>query len=103
MTEFIEADEDAAKLFTKVRDLGISDDEVVSKLIESGILTQNLAVAITAAERNNAIREFEQAIDTKKQNRSGRIGLLKTNGCLVQSTSTFCRRERLIPTISLTT
>lgn len=28
MTEFIEADEDAAKLFTKVRDLGISDDEV---------------------------------------------------------------------------
>ena len=66
MTEFIEADEDAAKLFTKVRDLGISDDEVVSKLIESGILTQNLAVAITAAERNNAIQEFEQAIDTEK-------------------------------------
>ncbi len=65
MTEFIEADEDAAKLFTKVRDLGISDDEVVSKLIESGILTQNLSVAITAAERNNAVQEFEQAIDTE--------------------------------------
>lgn len=65
MTEFIEADEDAAKLFTKVRDLGISDDEVVSKLIESGILTQNLSVAITAAERNNAVREFEQAIDVE--------------------------------------
>lgn len=62
MTKFIEADEDAVKLFTKVRDLGISDDEVVSKLIESGILTQNLTVAITAAERNNAVREFEQAI-----------------------------------------
>lgn len=66
MTEFIEADEDAAKLFTKVRDLGISDDEVVSKLIESGILTQNIIVAITAAERNNAVREFEQAIDIER-------------------------------------
>lgn len=66
MTEFIEADEDAAKLFTKVRDLGISDDEVVSKLIESGILTQNITVAITAAERNNAVREFEQAIDIER-------------------------------------
>ena len=66
MTEFIEADKDAAKLFTKVRDLGISDDEVVSKLIESGILTQNLAVAITAAERNDAVREFEQAIDVER-------------------------------------
>lgn len=66
MTEFIEADEDAAKLFTKVRDLGISDDEVVSKLIESGILTQNITVAITAAECNNAVREFEQAIDIER-------------------------------------
>lgn len=66
MTEFIEADEDAAKLFAKVRDLGISDNEVVSKLIESGILTQNLTVAITAAERNNAVREFEQAIDVER-------------------------------------
>lgn len=66
MTEFIEADEDAAKLFTKVRDLGISDDEVVSKLIESGILTQNLTVAITAAERNNAVQEFEHAIDVER-------------------------------------
>lgn len=66
MTEFIEADEDAAKLFTKVRDLGISDDEVVSKLIESGILTQNLTVAITAAECNNAVRGFEQTIDVER-------------------------------------
>ena len=63
MTEFIEADDDVAKLFTKVHDLGISDDDVVSKLIESGILTQNLTVAITAAERNNAVNQFEQAID----------------------------------------
>lgn len=54
LTEFIEADEDAAKLFAKVKDLGISDDEVASKLLESGILTQNLSVAITAAERRNS-------------------------------------------------
>lgn len=66
MTEFIEADEDAAKLFTKVRDLDISDDEVLSKLIESGILTQNLSVAITAAERNHAVQKFEQVIDTER-------------------------------------
>lgn len=63
MTEFIAADEDAAKLFSKVRELGISDDEVVDKLHESGILTENLSVAITAASRNYAIRDFEDAID----------------------------------------
>lgn len=63
MTEFIAADEDAAKLFAKVRDLGISDDEVVIKLHESGILTENLSVAITAASRNYAIQEYEDAID----------------------------------------
>lgn len=63
MTEFIAADEDAAKLFSKVRELGISDEEVVDKLNESGILTDNLSVAITAASRNNAIQEFEGAID----------------------------------------
>ena len=40
-------------------------EEVVSKLHESGILTYNLSVAITAAERNNAISEFESAIDTE--------------------------------------
>lgn len=62
LTEFIEADEDAAKLFAKVKDLGISDDEVASKLLESGILTQNLSVAITAAERNNAVQEFERSL-----------------------------------------
>lgn len=63
MTEFIAADEDAAKLFAKVRELGISDDEVVDKLHESGILTENLSVAITAASRNYAIQDFEDAID----------------------------------------
>jgi hypothetical protein len=67
MTEFIAADEDAAKLFSKVRDLGISDEEVVIKLSESGILTENLVVAITAAKRNDAVREFEEAIDTQPQ------------------------------------
>lgn len=63
MREFIAADEDAAKLFKKVNDLGISDDEVVSKLAESGILTENLFVAITAAKRNEAINDFEKFID----------------------------------------
>ena len=63
LTEFIEADKDAAKLFKKVRDLGISDEEVASQLIESGILTQNLSVAITAAERNNAVCDFEASLN----------------------------------------
>ena len=67
MTEFIAADEDAAKLVSKVRELGISDEEVVSKLSESGILTDNLVVAITAAKRNDAIKEFEEAIDVQFQ------------------------------------
>ena len=65
MTEFIAADEDAAKLFAKVRDLGISDEEVATKLSESGILTDNLVVAITAAKRNDAVKEFEEAISTQ--------------------------------------
>lgn len=63
LTEFIEADKDAAELFKKVRDLGISDEEVALKLVESGILTQNLSVAITAAERNNSVRDFEVSLD----------------------------------------
>lgn len=67
MTEFIAADEDAAKLFSKVRDLGISDEEVVLKLSESGILTDNLVVAITAARRSDAVKEFEDAIDAQTQ------------------------------------
>lgn len=64
MSEFISVDKDAAKLFAKVRDLGIPDAEVVKKLHESGILTENLSVAITAAERNRAVSEFEQAISS---------------------------------------
>lgn len=63
MTEFIEADKDVAKLLGKVRELDIPDEEVVVKLFESGILTENLSVAITAAERSNAVAEFERAID----------------------------------------
>ena len=66
LTEFIEADEDAAKLFQKVQDLGISDEEVASKLLESGILTQNLSVAITAAERNNAVQAFEASLEEEE-------------------------------------
>lgn len=64
MKQFIAADEDAANLFEKVRELGISDDEVVDKLLESGILTENLSVAITAASRYNAIQEYEGAIES---------------------------------------
>lgn len=64
MKQFIAADEDAANLFEKVRELGISDDEVVDKLLESGILTENLSVAITAASRYNAIQEYEDAIES---------------------------------------
>ena len=64
MSEFISVDKDAAELFAKVRDLGIPDAEVVKKLYESGILTENLSVAITAAERNRAVSEFEQAISS---------------------------------------
>ena len=67
MTEFIAADKDAANLFSKVKELGISDEEVVDKLSESGILIENLGVAITAASRNNAIQEFENAIGSNKQ------------------------------------
>ena len=36
---------------------------MVEKLYESGVLTDNLSVAITAANRNNAIQEFEYAIE----------------------------------------
>lgn len=64
MSEFISVDKDVAELFAKVRDLGIPDAEVVKKLHESGILTENLSVAITAAERNRAVSEFEQAISS---------------------------------------
>lgn len=63
LKEFIEADKDVVELFKKVRDLGISDEEVASKLIESGILTENMSVAITAAERNNAVQNFEASLD----------------------------------------
>ena len=66
MKEFISVDEDAAKLFSKIRSLNISDDEVVDKLISTGILTDNLSVAITAAERKMAITEFENAIALEK-------------------------------------
>lgn len=63
LEEFIEADEDAAELFKKIQGLGIPDEEIASKLIESGILTRNMSVAITAAERNNAVRDFEVSLD----------------------------------------
>lgn len=90
MTEFISADEDVAKLFAKVRDLGISDEEVVSKLSEVGALTDNLIVAITAAKRNDAVREFEAAIDTQIQESFWQEWFGKINGCWDQSILTSC-------------
>lgn len=62
MTEFISVDKDAAKLFSTIRRLNITDEEVVEKLISTGILTDNLSVAITAAERKMAVTEFEESI-----------------------------------------
>lgn len=62
LIEFIPADKDIARVLSKVHDLGIPDEEVVDKLYEAGILTENLSVAITAAERNRAIAEFKNVI-----------------------------------------
>lgn len=66
MQEFVEVNEDAALLLGRVHALNIPDEEVVSKLFESGILTDNLAVAITAAERHNSLLEYEDAIADNK-------------------------------------
>lgn len=65
ITQFIFIDQDIIKLFQKINNLGLSDKEIVDKLSELGILTQNLSVSITALERSNAIKEFEQAIDVE--------------------------------------
>lgn len=66
MKEFIEADKNAARLFGKLKECGISDEEVVSQLSEAGILTDNFCVAITAAQRNNAIKKFEDALSRRE-------------------------------------
>lgn len=80
MKEFISVDEDAAKLFSKIRTLNISDDEVVDKLISTGILTDNLSVAITAAERKMAITEFENVIALEKSESYWQTWFEKTSG-----------------------
>lgn len=46
----------------QVTELGLSDEDMVDKLYESGVLTNNLSVAITAAERKVAIQDFERNI-----------------------------------------
>lgn len=46
----------------QVTELGLSDEDMVDKLYESGVLTTNLSIAITAAERKTVIQEFERNI-----------------------------------------
>mgnify|MGYP001623022438 CR=1 FL=1 len=51
----------------QVTELGLSDEDMVNKLYESGVLTNNLSVAITAAERKVAIQDFEKNISLDLQ------------------------------------
>lgn len=51
-----------SKILRQVSELNIQPDELVNKLYESGVLTENLSVAITAAERKNIIALFEKKI-----------------------------------------
>ena len=51
-----------SKILKQVSELNIQPDELVNKLYESGVLTENLSVAITAAERKNIIALFEKKI-----------------------------------------
>lgn len=46
----------------QVTELGLSDEVMVDKLYESGVLTNNLSVAITAAERKVTVQDFEKNI-----------------------------------------
>ena len=50
----------------QVTELGLSDEDMVNRLYESGVLTNNLSVAITAAERKSALRDFEVNIPSDK-------------------------------------
>ena len=51
----------------QVTELGLSDEDMVNKLYESGVLTNNLSVAITAAERKVVIQDFEKNISLDLQ------------------------------------
>ena len=59
-------DDNLSKILQQVCALNLQPDELVNKLYESGVLTENLRVAITAAERKNIITEFEQKISSSE-------------------------------------
>lgn len=56
------SDDSLSKIFEQVATLNLQPDKLVDKLYASGVLTENLSVAITAAERKNIVVEFEQKI-----------------------------------------
>ena len=56
------SDDNMSMVLRQITELGLSDEDMVEKLYESGVLTSNLSIAITAAERKTAIQEFEKNI-----------------------------------------
>ena len=56
------SDDNLSMVLRQVTGLGLSDEGMVDKLYESGVLTTNLSIAITAAERKTVIQEFERNI-----------------------------------------
>lgn len=56
------SDDNLSMVLRQVTELGLSDEDMVDKLYESGVLTTNLSIAITAAERKTVIQEFERNI-----------------------------------------
>lgn len=55
-------DDNIAPLLSQINSLGLTSKDLVEKMYDSGLLTENLAVAIAAAERAKAILEFEREI-----------------------------------------
>lgn len=60
------SDDSLYKILKQVATLNMHPDKLVNKLYESGVLTENLSVAITAAERKNIINVFEQKIPSSE-------------------------------------
>ena len=56
------SDDNLSMVLRQVTELGLSDEDMVDKLYESGVLTTNLSIAITAAGRKTVIQEFERNI-----------------------------------------
>lgn len=63
LTQYYEADKNAASLFEQVSKLNITDEKIARELIESGLLSNNLSVAIRALERSKSTDEFKQELD----------------------------------------